>query len=317
MNKTVYIASCVKDGGIYRYNLSDEGKLTQAGFTPMDCPMYMIASGNKMHVILNAPFNNEESGLVTYDIMPDGSLENPTEICSTNGKVACHLCEDGGKIFCVNYVSGNVTKAGFKTVQHTGSGPNLPRQDGPHTHYAGLTPDKKYVCITDLGLDTIFVYDKDLNVVSCAKVPEGYGVRHLVFSDCGKYMFAVNELISSVSAFSYSDGKLELIDTVSILPEDFKEKSTGGAIRIHNNLIYASNRGHESIAELSFDGEKLKVLNLYSCHGTHPRDFDFVDDFLISTNMTSNNVAVMKISDGKTNLIDNIEIKEPLCVLSL
>ena len=317
MNKTVYIASCTKDGGIYRYNLSEDGKLTKIGFTPMDCPMYMIAENNKMHVLLNAPFDNAESGLVTYDILSDGSLENPTQIISTTGEVACHLCADNGDIYCVNYMSGNVTKAGVKTVQHTGSGPNLPRQNGPHTHYTGLTPDKKYVCVTDLGLDTIFIYDKDLNVVSSAKVPDGYGVRHLIFSDCGKFLFAINELISSVSAFSYSDGKLELIDTVSILPEDFTEKSTGGAIRIHNNLIYASNRGHESIAELSFDSKKLKLLNIYSCHGEHPRDFDFVGDYIISTNMRSNNVAVMKIENGKTIVTDNVEIEEPLCVLSL
>lgn len=317
MNKTVYIASCTKDGGIYKYDLSASGKLTQTGFTPMDCPMYMIAEGNKMHIILKAPFGNKESGLVTYDILPDGSLANPTRVHSTEGEVACHLCADNGNIYSVNYISGSINKAGEKTVTHTGSGPNLPRQDSPHTHYVGLTPDNKYICVTDLGLDTVFVYDKDLNLVSSAKVPDGYGVRHIIFSDCGKYMFAVNELISSVSAFSYSDGELTLIDTKGILPEGFDGNSTGGAIRIHNNLIYASNRGHESIAELSFDGRELKLLNIYSCHGDHPRDFDFVDDYLISTNMLSNNVAVMKIEGGKTELIDNVEIKEPLCVLSL
>jgi 6-phosphogluconolactonase (cycloisomerase 2 family) len=73
-------------------------------------------------------------------------------------------------------------------------------------------------------------------------------------------------------------------------------------------LSYASNRGHESIAELSFDGKSLKLLNLYSCHGVHPRDFDFVEDYIISTNMRSDNVAVMKICNGKTVLTDNIEI---------
>lgn len=317
MSKTVYIASCTKDGGIYRYNLSADGKLSQIDFTPMDCPMYMIAEKNKMHVLLNEPFENKESGFVTYDIMPDYRLSNPTAISSTGGEVACHLCEDMGEIYCVNYVSGSVAKIGKKSVTHTGSGPNLPRQSSPHTHYTGLTPDKKYICVTDLGLDTIFIYDKDLNVISSAQVPLGYGVRHLVFSDCGKFMFAINELVSSVSAFSYSDGKLTLIDTQNILPENFNEKSTGGAIRIHNNLIYASNRGHESIAELSFDGKKLSLLNIYSCHGKHPRDFDFVDDYIISTNMISGNVAVMKISGRETVLTDNIEIPEPLCVLSI
>jgi len=317
MNKTVYIASCVRDGGIYKYNLSEDGKLTECGFTPADRPMYMIAEGNKMHVLLKEIFENKESGLVTYDILSDGSLANPTDIRSTEGQVACHLCADEGNIYSVNYISGSVNKSGEKTVTHTGSGPNLPRQNSPHTHYVGLTPDKKYICVTDLGLDSIFIYDKSLSVVSVAKVPEGYGVRHIVFSDCGKYMFVINELISSVSAFSYSEGKLTYIDTETILPKDFEGESTGGAIRFHNNLIYASNRGHESIAELSFDGSKLKLLNLYSCHGVHPRDFDFVDDYLISTNMLSDNVAVMKIKDGKTVLIDDIKIKEPLCVLSL
>lgn len=317
VNKTIYIASCTKDGGIYSFSMLEGGRLTQTGFTPVDCPMYMIAENGKMHVILKAPFENNESGFVTYDILPDGTLTNPTEIISTKGTEACHLCEDEGNIYCVNYVSGSVIKLSSDIVTHNGSGPNLPRQAGPHTHFVGLTPDKKYILVTDLGLDTIFIYDKNLNVVSSAKVPEGYGVRHLAFSDCGRYVFAINELISSVSVFSYKDGSLEIIDTKGILPDNFTDKSLGGAIRVHNGLIYASNRGHESIAELSFDGKSLKLLNLYSCHGVHPRDFDFVEDYIISTNMRSDNVAVMKICNGKTVLADNIEIKEPLCVLAL
>ena len=49
----------------------------------------------------------------------------------------------------------------------------------------------------------------------------GHGVRHLVFSNDGRYVFTANELKSTVSVLEYKDGNMELIDTISCLPKDF------------------------------------------------------------------------------------------------
>ncbi len=65
-------------------------------------------------------------------------------------------------------------------------------EDSAHTHFAAFSPDGNYILCTDLGLDTEFVYDSELNEISKENVPSGSGSRHLVFSENGKYVYCVN-----------------------------------------------------------------------------------------------------------------------------
>ena len=44
-------------------------------------------------------------------------------------------------------------------MANEGSGPNKERQEKPHAHYAGYTPDEKYVVGVDLGIDKIITYE--------------------------------------------------------------------------------------------------------------------------------------------------------------
>ena len=235
----IYVASCVETGGIYHYKMVD-GKLSFADFTPMDRPMYMTIEDRKMYIVLRAPFENEHSGVVAYDLDDAGRLINPTLAKSTLGVVGCHILADGGEVYCANYISGSVIKMPDKLVTHTGSGVHPTRQSSPHCHFVGLTPDKKYICVTDLGLDTIFLYHRDMTLHSQAKVPAGHGVRHLAFSEDGKWLFAANELRSTLSVFSYADGALCLVDTCDLLPADFTGENLAAAIRVKDGKIYVS-----------------------------------------------------------------------------
>lgn len=310
----VYIASCETDGGIYHYRYTPTGSLTFLDFTPLDRPMYMTVCDSKLFVLLRSAFEDNLSGLISFDIEKDGSLTNPSPIISTKGEVACHLTVKENNVYCVNYISGSVSKPPDKTVTHYGKGINPQRQSSPHTHFVGFTPDNKYLCVTDLGLDSIFMYDKDLNLINQYKVPVGHGARHLVFSDDGNYCFVANELKSTVSAFEYSDGHLKLISTQSCLPKNFKGISTASAIRYHNGLIYVSNRGHDSISQLSFDGSKIKLLQTIDCHGKTPRDFIFIGNHIFCANQDSNNVSVLTHSDNVFVLKEQIIIKTPICI---
>lgn len=309
----IYIASCNENGGIYHYILGENGKLTQKGFTPMDRPMYLKVHNGKMYILLRAPFeSNAESGLICYDIDRKGALTNPSQIISTKGEVACHLEVNDDKIYCVNYISGSIVSLpDGKLVKHRGKGVNAKRQESAHTHFVCETPDKKYLAVTDLGLDTVFLYDKELNCISKAKVPDGHGVRHLIFDE--EYCFSANELESTLSVFRYNNGKLEIADTVSLLPEDFSDESTASAIRLENDRIYVSNRGHNSISVLEYKNSKLKNLGTFSSFGAFPRDFDIIGNYIISTNELSNSVTVL---DKETKeCIDTVEVTSPVCVV--
>ena len=311
--KNLYIASCDKEGGIYRYTESKNGKFEFADLTKMDRPMYMITECDKMHIILRDPYDKKESGYFSYDILPDGKLTNPSDIILTKGEVACHLASDNGEIYCVNYLSGNVVKLPDTVAYHEGKGVHPTRQDMAHTHFVTLSPDGKYIFVVDLGVDKIFVYNKDLTLKSFVDMPSEHGPRHLAFYKDNKTVFCVNELASTVSVLEYADGTLTLKDTVNVLPEDFDGISTAAAIRCEGDILYVSNRGHDSVSVLKFDGKSLNLEKTISVYGKGPRDFIIYEGMIISTNEQSGNTTFVSLDTGK--LLYEFNMKSPLCVL--
>lgn len=214
--KEIYLLSCAEvaeGGGVYKYGLTETGKLKENAYLPCPKPMYAVISDDRLHILLRSSFSaDDHSGYFSCKT----DFTDRSEIRSTLGRCACHLAAEGNDVYIVNYLSGNIVKNCKKVVDHSGAGVNLPRQDMPHTHFVAFSPDKKYVLCCDLGLDTIFIYDRDLNEISRAKVPQGYGVRHLVFSKDGEFFYAVNELIPSISVFVYSNGNAEYLSTTKL-----------------------------------------------------------------------------------------------------
>ena len=311
----IYILSCEKEGGIY-HCLFEDGKLWFADKTLLDRPMYAIVRNGKMYVVLREIDTvTHFGGLLAFDIDKNGNLKNPTEIKSTNGIVPCHLEVVGDNKYVVNYLSGNIIKIGEKTIIHSGKGVHNIRQEAPHTHFVCVSPDNKYILCTDLGIDTIFIYDADLNEKFTVKVPNGSGPRHLCFGNDGKYLYCVNELTNDVSALEWNNGKPTLKGTYSAIP-DYKEKSTAAAIRIKDDNLYISNRGADTISRFKILGDKLELLGNTYCGGKGPRDFIIVDDFFVVTNENSNDVTVLKLENGKPVLTnEKLEICNPLCVV--
>jgi len=317
----MYIASCHEEGGIYYYQLQSDGNMTLQSFSSLKSPMYMAIDKKKLYAISRKPFDNRnESAVFIYDILNDNTLSPTGSSFSTLGEVACHISVQDEDIYCANYISGSVVKLPDKLVVHKGSSINKARQEAAHTHQVVFTPDYKYVCAVDLGMDKILIYDRNLNYISSAGVPEGHGARHLVFSPCGKYAFCVNELLSTVTVFSYTSGHLYELETYHALPKDFKGESTAAAIRISNcgRFLYVSNRGHNSITTFSVSNGKLTLIRHTDCGGVTPRDFNLTPDnqFLVCTNQDSNNVTCFSMENGIIkNLVHEETVKNPLCVI--
>lgn len=312
--KHVYICSCSLEGGIYHYTFNN-GKLSFCEKTPLDRPMYAREYNGKLYVVLREVDKDTHfGGIMNFDIDESGKLVNPSSVKSTNGLCPCHFCVKDNVAYIVNYLSGNIVGTNGKIDTHNGSGVNLPRQNMPHTHFVNVSPDKKYLLCCDLGLDTISTYDFDLNLISKAKVPDGFGARHLAYSPNGDFVYCVNELSSSISVFKYNDGTLTFLNDYSGILESTKE-NTAAAIRFVDNCLYVSNRGEDTIVCFKAEGEKLKLISRNSVCGKDPRDFDFLDNFVLSTNQNTNNITVFKADSGnfvKTQEIADIEC--PLCV---
>ncbi|MBP3626903.1 MAG: lactonase family protein [Clostridia bacterium] len=312
--KDLYFCSCDTNGGIYHYKIIGT-KLEFCEKTELDRPMYMVIEDNKAHVILREiESENNFGGILNFDIDDNGALVNPSEIVSTKGVVPCHLTVVDNVPFVVNYISGNLAKIPEKTVTHCGKGPHPTRQTAPHTHFVTYMPDKKHLLCVDLGLDTIFCYDKDLNQVSTAKVPAGHGARHLAFSKDNKLLYCVNELASTVSVFKVEGTNFTLLNTYEALP-DFHDKNTAAAIRICEDYLYISNRGANTITKFKISGEKLELISNFDCGGEGPRDFDIVDGLFFCTNEQTNDVTILREKGNNLELIEKIPMADPLCVV--
>ncbi len=310
----LYILSCTEKengGGIGCYRLSEHGRLEKEAFFPLDRPMYAVGEQNRLSVLLRSPFlDGDIGGICTVDL----NLTNATAPIGTDGIVPCHLCVDGKDAYIVNYLSGNLVRIGKKTVTHKGHGIDVLRQEMPHTHCAIFSPDKRYVLCCDLGLDTLFCYDRDLALISHARIADGYGIRHAIFSHDGRYIYALSEMKPAIHVFSYGNGEIKLITRYDIPCE--KAHADGAAIRLSadGKYLYASLRVENAIAVFSLDGIRLTLLQKIDCGGNSPRDFGLTKSHLIVTNERSDNVVVFALQDGRiTQKTDEISTPSPLC----
>lgn len=217
-------------------------------------------------------------------------------------------------------------------VQHTGSSINKERQAGPHAHWIETTPDNRFAIAVDLGLDELLVYRFDASKGSLipndppfASLDPGAGPRHLAFHPNGKLAYVVNELQSTITAFTYdpSGGTLQKLNTISTLPKNFTGVNDTAEIHVHpsGKFLYASNRGHDSIALFSIDGRTgaLTLVDHFPTQGKTPRDFDIdpTGKFLFVANQGTNNIVVFRIdlNNGKLTPTGQIlQVPSPVCL---
>lgn len=311
----IYLLSCETiqyGGGIYAYELTKDGLLEKKKYFPCDRPMYAVRCKQGLCVLLRQPFENDKNSGYFFI---DESLKPITEIKSTKGVVACHLSVDDKNVYAVNYLSGNIVKNGDIITQRVGKSINKERQNEPHTHFVDFTPDG-YLAVCDLGTDTLATYNNDLTLVSEEKVPLGYGIRHLVFSKDGKYIYAINEIVPSISVFEYSHSKAKIINTVKI---DCKnEKANGAGIRLSNDgkYLYASLREENVICVYLVKDDEIKLVQKINCGGFNPRDFEVLDDKIIVCNEKSGKAVVFGVKNGLiTDKLCEIDICKVLCVV--
>lgn len=285
-----------------------------------------------------------ESAVTSFKINPaTGELQSLNKV-PAGGSSACHLAIDkGGKTISVaNYGNGTVAVFALKPdgsigertgfAQHSGSGPDTKRQGGPHAHAVVLSADDKFLFVPDLGLDKVMGYRLAVATGSLspndppfATVKPGSGPRHFAFHPKGKFAYALGEMGSNVTTFTYDakKGSLEPIQTVTTLPEDFKGENNSAEIEVDRagRYVYASNRGDDSIAVFAIDRGKgtLTHVQRVSTQGKIPRSFkiDPTGKHLIAVNQNSNNAVVYRI-DGKTGQLTPtgqvLDVPSAVCV---
>jgi 6-phosphogluconolactonase len=335
--------------GVYAFDFdSTTGKLTPKGVaaeTPSPSWVLIHPSGKFAYAANEA---GKESSITAFSVDANSAKLTQLNQLPALGGDPCHLSFDktGKYLFAANYSSGNVVvfpilpdgRLGEHTanVKDAGTqGPNKKRQEGPHAHWVQVSPDNRFVFVSDLGLDAILSYRFDAtkgtftpNDPPSAKLAPGAGPRHVAFSPNGKYVYVVSELNSTVTAFSYdpAKGSLQSLQVVSTLPSDFHGRNDTAEIVVHpdGKWLYASNRGHDSIAVFSIDPAtgKLQSAGDFPTQGKEPRHFtlDPTGQYLLAENQNSNSIVVFRI-DSATGSLTKVSqadgIASPVCLAFL
>lgn len=334
--------------GIYLFQFDEEsGELSAAGLAGISINPSFLALHPTKNLLFavgeTSEFSGAKSGSVAaFKIDPaSGKLDEISRVPSS-GTNPCHLVVDraGKHVLVANYSSGTVAamrvadggELGARTafVQHVGTGPDKARQEGPHAHSINLDVAGRRAFAADLGIDQLIAYDYSEEAGSLERrshlaLAGGAGPRHLAVAPGGKYLYLLNELSSTLAVIGYEPGSGETrqLQTISTLPEGFTGNNGTAEVQItpDGRFLYASNRGHDSLACFRIDAAsgKLTLVEIEASGGAAPRNFGIHPGgkFIIAANQNSDSLKVFAI-DQETGALaptgHGAACPKPVCV---
>ena len=236
-------------------------------------------------------------------------------------------------------------------------GPNKKRQEAPHAHWIEVEPtggNGSFVYVADLGLDHVlaYVFDPTSGSLGSSRAASGTvrapsskangewdvtlspgtGPRHVAFSTNRRFMYVLGELKSTVSVIGLGIAVTDVmfsfhsVQVISTLPTGFSGRNDAAEIAIHpsGKWLFASNRGHDSIAVFAVNSAsgKLTPVGDFPTGGKEPRHFaiDPTGRYLLAENQYSNSIVVFRI-DPATGALTQIsrvdDIPSPVCLAFL
>ena len=275
---------------------------------------------------------------------------------STHGLAPCYTSIEPEGRYCLvaNYETGSVCVLPVQgdgslgeatdTVQFSGSGPTPGRQDGPHAHMVVPSPacnadptgspqrSRRFMLVVDLGTDRLRAFDLDsergvlIPVDSLSThLPPGTGPRHLAFHPHRPFVYMISELQSEVILLRFveQDCTFDRLQTISTVPDGFTGPNLGAEIRVapSGRFVYASNRGHDSLAIFAVDQEsgELSIVGHESTKGAGPREFviDPSGSLLLAANQDSDTVVTFWINQASGMLTATGQVAKvptPVCL---
>jgi 6-phosphogluconolactonase len=282
-------------------------------------------------------------GLSSYAVEPHtGHLTLLNRVLAGGGDTSFISLDRAGRhVLVANYDGGSVAVFALRPDgsiggwtafdQHRGQSVNPIRQTHAYAHAIVLDPANRFALVPDLGVDRLYIYRYDEatgglepNVPAYVPIAPGSGPRHVRFHPNGRWVYLINEIASTIVAFTWDPmaGTLAPFQTVSTLPADFNGVSACAELEIHPNgrFLYGSNRGHDSVAVFAIDQVtgKLSSVEFQSSGGKTPRNFAFdpTARWIILTNQDSSNAVVFRVDANSGRLTqtgDPVPVPSPFC----
>lgn len=330
----VYVARFApgRDGGIQALHFDADNGILSIGPHSGDGQVFFLAASgrpDRLYSLRAEKFNSPEHAeeVVAWEIAgDDGALREIGRVC-THGLATCYLSADpdGRFLLAANYTGGSLVSFPLDAHGVPGEAASLirlqgssvhPRQTSPHPHsFLSLAGDggTVHAYAADLGSDRIFGFIIDPDTAQCVPMEPGFcaaapgsGPRHLVAHPGGRFLYAIDELSNTVTVYERNAGTGELTrrQPVSCLPADFAGESFGGDIAISpcGGFLYATNRGHDSIAvfRIETDGRPVRQAVVPS-GGQGPQNLACTPDgrWLLCANLPAGQITVFRVAaDG-------------------
>lgn len=277
----------------------------------------------------------------SFRFAPAAGLLQKSDEAQTIPATACHIALDrtNGLVMTASYHGGlfGVSAAEgdgrigptLEIHRHEGTSA-LPVQSQARVHSVIVDRDNRFAAVSDLGLDKVFLYKLDLPGRSLTRhsetdVAPGSGPRHFVFHPQLPFGYGINELNSTLTVYAYDAelGSLEVVQTISTLPESFEGDNACADIHLSpdGKFLYGSNRGHDSliVCRINPGNGLLEPVEYAPTLGGHPRNFAVSPDgrFVLVANRDGNNIVTFSRDADSGKLLptgSELRVSKPVCV---
>ena len=326
--------------GIYIYDLDVEnGRAVERKVVPINNPSYIKKSHNGKYL-----YSISDEGVQSFRILGDGDLE-PMNSASIGGMRGCYLSTDENDrfLFVGGWHDGKVTIMRLKEdgtigemtdeIFHKGLGSVAERNFRPHVNCVNITPDQKYLCAVDLGVDQVKIYKFNdetgkIKLVDMLRCELESAPRIIKFSPDGRFAYLICELKNYISVYSYKEGPrgpvFELVQTISTLNQYHSKGSAACVLRFSKDWKYVlcSNAGDNSVVvyRIDFESGLLSKVLCLPISGDYPKDAALFPDnkHLVSLNHESDTMKFFNIDMEKGLLVMNgreMKVDKPNCII--
>ena len=179
----------------------------------------------------------------------------------------------------------------------------------PRAHCAVLAPDRRRLLVTSIDQDCIFSFPLDAGLSKTPDytltLPRQTGPRHIRFHPHASLFYVITEYSNEVLAVAYDlpTGRMELVQSISTLPKEFRGESFGSALVVSGDVsrLYAANRGADTIAQFDIQkNQTLRYSGAFPCGGHWPRHIELAqkDAALLVANERSDTVSVLSLAQN-------------------
>jgi 6-phosphogluconolactonase len=301
----VYVSGYAPQIVRYRFDLAT-GALTSAGTTTVSGePSFLAVDVPRRHLYA---VDEQTSGQVrAFSIDPITGALTALNTVSSGGMGPAHVAVDasGAWVLATNYGDGVVTVLPVQADGSLGVAADA-QMLGVNAHQALVDPNG-VVYVPCKGSDYVAQRKLDVTGHLAALTPAqvttamGAGPRHLALHPNGAYAYLIDELDSTMTAWSRdAEGRLTAMQTVSTRAAGKSGANIAAEVQVHpsGQWLYGSNRGDDDLARWSLDASgHMTPIDHTPSGGQTPRMFtiDPSGRYLLVANQDSGNVVVFAI----------------------